>query len=438
MLQTHSSTLAQPPNTTQTAVVSTGTAASLAAVVARLSGRILQASQSLAVLRVLAWGKAVEAQFHARGGRELPSVTAETYQDRPLPFVPRQKRAEFADIIADIQQHLGQSDPLPRLLERTCREYARLTELLEHRGTPTFACISRELYGTTTSPTGQANAHRADALYARLANSLPTSTAEMAVALEAAEAKRQLAERLSGYFGSDDAVQVRLCEQLIASAAAGGETIKLRADARFTLADLRLLEVHEGWVHLGTACNGQAQAYCRFLSRATPSATRTQEGLAVLMELLAGVSHAERIRRLRLRLRCMMMAEQGADFLEVYRACLAETDDPPTSYALAERVFRGALPTHTGPFTKDLCYSEGLIRLGDWLVNPATADSDLLWCGKVALEDLPALAQLRAAGLLASARVLPTVFRDPPLLRRQVRQLAGELGGAAFDASADD
>jgi hypothetical protein len=143
------------------------------------------------------------------------------------------------------------------------------------------------------------------------------------------------------------------------------------------------------------------------------------------------------VRRLWLRLRCVTMAEQGADFLQVYRACLEETDDPATSYTLAERIFRGSLPARTGPFTKDLCYSEGLIRLCDGLVRLTLTEPELLWSGKVALEDLPLLGMLRAAGVIEPPRVWPAVFRDPTQLRQQLLELTGELGGAALDAGAE-
>ena len=56
------------------------------------------------------------------------------------------------------------------------------------------------------------------------------------------------------------------------------------------LDDLRLLEVHEGWVHLGTTLNGQSQPVCTFLSKGPPSSTLTQEGLAVLTEVFAFAS----------------------------------------------------------------------------------------------------------------------------------------------------
>src|SRR5213079_1569392 len=165
-----------------------------------------------------------------------------------------------------------------------------------------------------------------------------------------------LSERLADYFGDGSAVRVKLSDGIVADAAAGSDYIKVRGDARFTPREVRLLEVHEGWVHLGTTLNGERQPVCRFLGKGTPAETRTQEGLAVLAELLAGVSHPERLRQVWRRYEAVRMAADGADFREVYRFFLAASDDPHESYQRAQRVFRGSLPAGCGPFTKDACY----------------------------------------------------------------------------------
>ena len=97
------------------------------------------------------------------------------------------------------------------------------------------------------------------------------------------------------YFHEQGAVRVRLSDGIVADSAAGSDYIKIRSDARFTEREVRLLEVHEGWVHLGTTLSGQNQPVCTFLSKGPPSSTITQEGLAVLMEILAFASHPGRV-----------------------------------------------------------------------------------------------------------------------------------------------
>src|SRR5207253_4836771 len=130
--------------------------------------------------------------------------------------------------------------------------------------------------------------------------------------------------RLTGFFQESGPVHVRLSDGLIADAAAGPAYIKVRGDARFTAREVRLLEVHEGWVHLGTTLNGQSQPVCTFLSKGPPSATVTQEGLAVITEIVAFASHPGRVRRLTNRIEGVALAESGANFLEVFRYFLNE------------------------------------------------------------------------------------------------------------------
>jgi uncharacterized protein (TIGR02421 family) len=179
---------------------------------------------------------------------------------------------------------------------------------------------------------------------------------------------------------------------------------------------VRLLEVHEGWVHLGTALNGQRQPVCTFLARSAPSSTLTQEGLAVLTELLAFASHPARVRRLANRVEAVALAEGGANFLDVYSFFLRQGYAPRDAYHQAVRVFRGSLPEGCGPFTKDLCYSKGLALVYNFLrlaVRRGKANLiPLLFCGKTHLGEVKQLAQLVEEGLVAPPRYLPPPFAD--------------------------
>src|SRR5690606_29401269 len=91
-----------------------------------------------------------------------------------------------------------------------------------------------------------------------------------------------LRERLKGYFQDpDEQVHVKLSDDILSDASAGAEWIKLRQDATFSEREIRVLEVHEGWVHVGTNMNGLSQPVCTFLSKGPPSSTLNQEGLAI-------------------------------------------------------------------------------------------------------------------------------------------------------------
>ena len=204
-------------------------------------------------------------------------------------------------------------------------------------------------------------------------------------------------------------------DTLSADAAAGRGYIKLRHDARFSPSDLRLLEVHEGWVHCGTTLNGQHQPVCTFLAKTSPSATVTQEGLAVSTELLAGVFTAGRMRKLCARLRGVALAEQGGNFLDVFRFFVEQGYEPRASYQHAHRIFRGSLPERCGPFTKDVCYLKGFVLVLAHMQRALRSPHwtpPLLFCGKTALADLSLLDEMAKDGLLAGPCHVPPMFAD--------------------------
>jgi hypothetical protein len=113
-------------------------------------------------------------------------------------------------------------------------------------------------------------------------------------------------------------------------------------------------------------------------------------------------------------------AEAGANFLEVYAFFLAEGCGRRESYQQTMRIFRGSLPQGCGPFTKDICYSKGFLLVSEFLRQPTGPDLiPLLFCGKTALGDLPALAELVELGWVVPPRFVPAPFahlRQPSAL----------------------
>ncbi len=390
-----------------------------AATIRRLGERLVAAQRPLRLLEAIRWDESIERAFFAASCRALPPVGPDYYRGRPLPFDPEQKRRELRDIEGDVERRLGRDGPAARLLLGRCRQYLDVVDLLEARGTRNFAVVSERLFGNSRQcPTGAARLIDLARGLAGLVAGLEQDAVlgrELAT-IDAESAAEELSGRLRDYFGETGPGRVRVVAGLASEAAAGTGYVKLRAAARFSPRDLRLLEVHEGWVHLGTTLNGLAQPVCTFLSRATPAATLAQEGLAVLIEVLAFASHPERLRRLAQRVQAVALAEAGADFLEVYRHFVSAGCTPAESYQLATRVFRGSLPRGAGPFTKDLAYGRGLAEMACYLrqaIGQGQARRlPLLFCGKVGLGEMPALAQLADEGLLAGPRHLPPPFAD--------------------------
>jgi uncharacterized protein (TIGR02421 family) len=228
-------------------------------------------------------------------------------------------------------------------------------------------------------------------------------------------------------------VEVRPDDGIAADAAAGSDYIKVREDRMFSKRDLHLLETHEAWVHIGTTQNGLAQPVCTFLGKAAPRTTVTQEGLAVLTEMLNLRSHPRRLAKLMHRIEGIRAASEGASFVEVFELFRTDGLSEDDAWAATVRIFRGSLPD-AGPFTKDLGYGKGLIltflyvRLAIYLGRAHRIP--LLFCGKVDLLDMVTLHQLEEEGLVEQPRFIPPPFDDIP-------SLASTLSLSGFSAMLD-
>jgi uncharacterized protein (TIGR02421 family) len=385
-----------------------------------LSDRLVEAQRPIRILDAIQWDDSIEKAFFAQGCRELPPVTADYYQTRPLPFDPEQKQHELHMIERDIRRQLGEFNAPGQIMSRMCQEYREVVRLLSQRGTPMFGEISERLYGSATDSFHAGDPNLADLGHMMsdiLDNLSHESIFDKAEArLAPAEVVTMLSERLGSYFQDANAIRVKLSDGIVADAAAGSDYIKIRKDCNLTRREVRLLEVHEGWVHLGTTLNGMSQPVCTFLSKGPPSSTVTQEGLAVITEIFAFASHPGRVRRLTNRIEGVAMAEAGANFLEVYRYFLEEGYDSHESYQHTMRIFRGSLPEGCGPFTKDLCYSKGFVLIYNYIRLAVSRGLvrrvPLLFCGKTTLADIKTLAQLVDEGLVVTPRYLPPQFAD--------------------------
>jgi uncharacterized protein (TIGR02421 family) len=164
---------------------------------------------------------------------------------------------------------------------------------------------------------------------------------------------------------------------------------------------------------VGTTLNGQRQPFCTFLAKGTPSTTITQEGLALLVEILAGVSHPTRLRKITDRVHAIALAEAGANFVEVFDALIERGRTRDEAYATSVRVFRGSTP-EASPFTKDLAYHKGFVAIYCFMqiaVRRGRLDRiPLLFCGKLRLEDVGLLSDLVEQQL-----VVPPLYLPPPV-----------------------
>lgn len=384
-----------------------------------LSDRIVEAQKPIRILDAIKWDRSIKEAFFASNFTELPQIDKDYYAEKcPLGFDPADKKAEFYLIEKEISRKIGQLNPLSQIMRRICREYQMVVRMLEARGTEEFSDLSQQLYGSASEVFHAGDpslAELGEMMESTLANLLQQqSMQESPKTLSAQDAVEILNDRLTPLF-PNAGIRVILSDGIAADAAAGTDYIKINKDVMFSQQDIDVLEVHEGWVHLGTTLNGMAQPYCTFLSKGPPSTVITQEGLAVLTEILTLRSSPTRLNKLINRVRAITLAENGANFLEVFHYIRERGMDEDATWNLVSRVFRGSTPDMP-PFTKDIAYIKGFILGYNYLrlsfARSRIEQLPLLFCGKILLEDLPLYTDLAEEGIVVPPKFIPPHFQD--------------------------
>lgn len=384
-----------------------------------LSDAIVQAQAPIRILDAIKWNSKIKDGFFAKKFKEQPAVTEDYYRNNVNLDWAKQRQL-FHIIEREITKKLGQFNPVGQIMRKICNEYLRVLHMLERRGTNEFSYISQELYGSAKDVfhVGDPTLAQLGILMAESLSQIDKSKVlfEEERTIDAENAIIILQKALNQHF-ADPQKQVRviMSDGIIADAAAGADYIKIRSDAKFNERDLKILEIHEGLVHIGTTLNGKSQPICTFLSKGPPSSTVTQEGLAILMEVLSLISYPARLKKLANRIRAVELAEDGATFLDIFEFFRTEGYAEDESYNLSSRVFRGSLPT-SGPFTKDLSYCKGFVSVYNFIqlaVRKGMLERiPLLFCGKTNLEDIRDIAQLVEEGIIILPQYLPPQIRD--------------------------
>jgi len=390
-------------------------------IIHELSERIVAAQKPIRVLDALKWNSEIKAQFFKDKFKKLPHVDTEYYLEKnPLQFDPFKKIEEFHEIERSIRRLLGQYSGVGSIMSRMCHEYSRVVEMLLVRGTGKFTEISQELYGSSEDAF-HVGAPTLKDLATLVSNTLSNIKDQVVTDADiekytSEDAVRILSKRLEKYFtDKNDAIRVELSDGIIADASAGAERIKIHDGLMFSEREIRTFEVHEGWVHLGTTMNGLAQPVCTFLSKGPPSSTITQEGLAIITEVFTFASYPGRLKRLSNRITGVSMAEEGANFLDVFNFYREQGLDENDSYHSTTRVFRGSTPDG-GPFTKDLSYSKGFILIYNYIrlavQRGLVSQIPILFIGKTTLEDIHILHDLVEEEIAIPPKYIPPQFRD--------------------------
>lgn len=385
----------------------------------QLSSRLVALQRPIRILDAIKWPADMETGFRASGGRQLPPIDRDFYQQQSLSFDTDRVYRELNALKADVRRQLGRGDDLGKILQATIDQYQIVIELLRHRGTPEFGHFSRLLYGSARDRI-RGDRKTLRQMGERLCQIFSLPAVEHLnrpydTNIDAEQALELLRERMNRYFAPGD-VRVQISDNIVSDAAAGGDCIKINRRAMFSELDLQVLEVHEGWVHIGTTLNGRQQPWATWLSVGSPRITAIQEGMAVLMETLTFSSFPQRARRISDRVVAVDLAEQGADFCEVYRYFLERGVSEHDSYRVTQRVFRGGTLTGGSVFTKDISYVKGFVENVNFIRSAIQSGVPeiipMLFVGKVTLDDIPTLYERYLEGVILGPKYLPPMFRD--------------------------
>ena len=271
-------------------------------------------------------------------------------------------------------------------------ELDRQITLLNDRNSDAFLQGSMQLFG------------RVDEALLDTAKMLISLTAVASTGSDEKLSARQLAQHaqdeIEHYRKTDPsfAAKVEVREDITGILVSHGNFL-IGSDAQVSKARLCATLNHEIGTHALTYHNGKKQPLQQ-LYAGLAGYEELQEGLAVLAEYLSDGLSLPRLQLLAGRVIAVHNICSGADLVECFHSLHGEYGFRPfTAFNMAMRVYRG------GGYTKDLIYLRGFIQLLDYLANEE--DMELLYCGKVSMEHLHLLQELRWRGVLKPLALAP-------------------------------
>ena len=294
-------------------------------------------------------------------------------------------------------------------------ELARQITLVSDRNTPRFLLGSRQIFG---DPDERLLALANDILE-RLPGTVTEHNGEMLDAQAFAARARQ---EVDWYRQRDPELKTRVeVRDDIAGIMVSRGNFLIGASAGVAASRVGAALAHEIGTHALTWHNGSRQPFAE-LRHGMADYEPLQEGLAVLSEYLVGQLEEGRLRQLAARVLAVWMISSGADFIETFRALHRDHGfSAKAAFMITMRTFRG------GGYTKDAIYLRGLVELLDYLA--AGGDLASLWLGKLSLDALPLVTELRWREILQPPALLPRFFQQPDTALRleRVRQGAGVI-----------
>lgn len=372
------------------------------------SSLLHEAASNIRILTHIAWPQNHREDFLKNRSYKLPNVEYAPFAD-----------GETLARLSKARQLIRDDSAIDLWLEGIANRIETSARLLSACGTPEFFEHSCALYGEPTRTLADEKSTSLDLAQQFIDVFDSLGHVDLGTPAPACYLADHVAEELTSAVADmfeEQAPDVYVVDELSANAVAGPKRIRVRRGARFTDKDIRQLVHHEAHIHVATALNGIEQTDLKILGTSHAGSTKTQEGLAVFAEFITGSMDIDRFRRLADRIIATQMAIEGADFVDVYRYFLERVAEQEQAFENARRVFRGGIVSGGVPFTKDIVYLDGLLRVHNFLRSVVTSGrSDclqLLFCGKLDIEDIPVLCELADMGLCRPPKYLPPWAAD--------------------------
>jgi uncharacterized protein (TIGR02421 family) len=335
--------------------------------------------------------KSAWSEFKRRGFERAPR-----FYYRPLPVDPDlMKRKLYNTPVEKVE------DPtLAALFREKRRELDRQLSMLMERNTPHFFYGSLQLFGSV------------DESLLRLAREIletyPPRGREAgknghltAVAI-AEHARIEIASYREAY--ADFSAKVEVRDDISSGLMVSFDTLLIGQGTRIPSFRREAILHHEIGTHLLTYFNGRAQPF-KLLCLGLADYQELQEGLAVLSEYLGGVLTPARLRVLAARVIAVESLEQGASFVETFRALNRIYGfERSTAFGITMRVYRG------GGLTKDGVYLRGLVALLDYLRKGGELEPLLI--GKISADHISVVRELQLRKVLSSPALMPRYLQS--------------------------
>jgi uncharacterized protein (TIGR02421 family) len=217
-------------------------------------------------------------------------------------------------------------------------------------------------------------------------------------------AKKEIAyyqERLPNF-----SAQVEVRDDIFSGLLCSGGNLLIGHQAEIPLNRVQALLHHEVGTHLVTYYNGLNEPF-QHLHSGFAGYDELQEGIAVFSEYIVGGLSIPRLRVLAARVIAIEMMINGASFRDTFLKLNHQHQfSQKVAYTITMRVYRG------GGLTKDAVYLRGLIDLLSYLKDGGELEP--LMIGKIALDHVPLIQELRHRNVLKPPVLLPRYFTLPP------------------------